>query len=136
MISFEILSKVIRKTDIADAVAAAFESGLINLIQKEIVFNTISEIVHHADLEPYFSAENVVYNEQLILQKSRNMIIPDRIVMKPNNEVLLLDYKTGKYEEKHKFQLENYKNVLEKMNFEVTSKVLVYIGEEIKLIQL
>jgi ATP-dependent exoDNAse (exonuclease V) beta subunit len=132
----EILSKVIRKTDIADAVAAAFESGLINLIQKEIVFNTISEIVHHADLEPYFSAENVVYNEQLILQKSRNMIIPDRIVMKPNNEVLLLDYKTGKYEEKHKFQLENYKNVLEKMNFEVTSKVLVYIGEEIKLIQL
>jgi CRISPR/Cas system-associated exonuclease Cas4 (RecB family) len=56
--------------------------------------------------------------------------------MKPNNEVLLLDYKTGKYEEKHKFQLENYKNVLEKMNFEVTSKVLVYIGEEIKLIQL
>jgi ATP-dependent exoDNAse (exonuclease V) beta subunit len=132
----EILSKVIRKTDIADAVAAAFESGLINLIQKEIVFNTISEIVHHADLEPYFSAENVVYNEQLILQKSRNMIIPDRIVMKPNNEVLLLDYKTGKYEEKHKFQLENYKNVLEKMNFEVTSKVLVYIGEEIKLVQL
>jgi ATP-dependent exoDNAse (exonuclease V) beta subunit len=132
----EILSKVIRKTDIADAVAAAFESGLINLIQKEIVFNTISEIVHHADLEPYFSAENVVYNEQLILQKSRNMIIPDRIVMKPNNEVLLLDYKTGKYEEKHKFQLENYKDVLEKMNLKVISKVLVYIGEEIKLIQL
>ena len=132
----EILSKVIRKTDVADAVAAAFESGLINLIQKEIVFNTISEIVHHADLEPYFSAENVVYNEQLILQKSTNMIIPDRIVMKPNNEVLLLDYKTGKYEEKHKFQLENYKDVLEKMNLKVISKVLVYIGEEIKLIQL
>ena len=132
----EILSKVIRKTDVADAVAAAFESGLINLIQKEIVFNTILEIVHHADLEPYFSAENVVYNEQLILQKSTNMIIPDRIVMKPNNEVLLLDYKTGKYEEKHKFQLENYKDVLEKMNLKVISKVLVYIGEEIKLIQL
>jgi hypothetical protein len=47
-----------------------------------------------------------------------------------------LDYKTGKYEEKHKFQLENYKDVLEKMNLKVISKVLVYIGEEIKLIQL
>lgn len=132
----EILSKVIRKTDVADAVAVAFESGLINIIQKEIVFKTISEIVHHADLEPYFSEENVVYNEQLILQKSTKMMIPDRIVMKPNNEVLLLDYKTGKYEEKHKFQLENYKDVLEKMNLKVISKVLVYIGEEIKLIQL
>lgn len=132
----EILAKIISIADIDYAIDAAVESGIVNSIQREIVYNTISEIVHLVDLEPYFSEENVVYNEQVILQKSSKNIIPDRIVIKPNNEILLLDYKTGKYEEKHKFQLENYKIVLEKMNFVVASKVLVYIGEEIKLIHL
>ena len=50
--------------------------------------------------------------------------------------MFLLDYKTGLPQEKHKYQLDNYQSVLEKMNFKVSNKTLVYIGEKIKIIEL
>ena len=53
-----------------------------------------------------------------------------------NNEAFLIDYKTGLPEEKHKNQIENYARVIEKMNLTVVKKVLLYIGEELKIIHL
>ena len=52
------------------------------------------------------------------------------------NSAFLIDYKTGLPEEKHKKQIENYTRVIEKMNLKVTKKVLLYIGEELKIIHL
>ena len=53
-----------------------------------------------------------------------------------NKEAFLIDYKTGLPEEKHKNQIENYARVIEKMNLTVVKKVLLYIGEELKIIHL
>jgi hypothetical protein len=53
-----------------------------------------------------------------------------------NSEAFLIDYKTGAQDEKHKKQIENYIRVIEKMNLKVTKKVLLYIGEELKIIHL
>jgi CRISPR/Cas system-associated exonuclease Cas4 (RecB family) len=46
-----------------------------------------------------------------------------------------LEYKTGIHSEKHKLQLENYQNVLEKMNLKVVARTLIYIGEKIEVVQ-
>jgi hypothetical protein len=53
-----------------------------------------------------------------------------------NSEAFLIDYKTGAQDEKHKKQIENYVRIIEKMNLKVTKKVLLYIGEELKIIHL
>ncbi len=132
----EILSLVQTKHDVDLAMTKAIENGLITFRQKEIVFKTILEIVNHRELEIYFAAGNTVMNEQSIIQKLGNTIKPDRMVVAKNNEVLLLDYKTGIHNAKYQLQLENYQKAIELMGYKVIKKALIYIGKEIEVVNL
>jgi ATP-dependent exoDNAse (exonuclease V) beta subunit len=132
----EILSMVTTKNDIDLAITKGIETGLIISSQKEAIEQAISEIVNHPELSDYFSAENKVMNEQTIIQKEGNLVKPDRMVISKERNVFLLDYKTGAHQTKYTQQLTNYQNAIEKMGFVVTKKVLVYIGEEIEIVNL
>lgn len=132
----EILSFVKTKSDVDLAILKALENGLITFNQKEAVYKSIQEIVNHSELENYFAEGNEILNEQTIIQKEGKTIKPDRMVLAKNNEVFLLDYKTGTHNSKYQMQLENYQNAIEKMGFKVTKKALIYIGEEIKVVNL
>jgi len=132
----EILSFVKTKSDVDLAILKALENGLITFNKKEAVYKSIQEIVNHSELENYFVEGNEILNEQTIIQKEGKTIKPDRIVLAKNNEVFLLDYKTGTHNSKYQMQLENYQNAIEKMGFKVTKKALIYIGEEIKVVNL
>ena len=130
----EILSMVKTKNDIDLAITQSIEGGLINIGQKEIVYKTIRDIVTHSELENCFSDENEVLNEQTIIQKEGNTIKPDRVVLRKDNSVFLLDYKTGTHNSKYQLQLENYQKAIEKMGYKVVKKALVYIGSEINVV--
>jgi ATP-dependent exoDNAse (exonuclease V) beta subunit len=132
----EILSFVKTASDIDLSIQNAIENGLITLDQKEVVLKSIQEIVNNKELESYFSSGNEILNEQAIIQKEGKTIKPDRMVLTKNKEVYLLDYKTGTHNQKYKLQLENYQNAIEKMGLKVTKKALVYIGEEINVVNL
>jgi len=132
----EILSFVKTKADVDLAITKAVESGLINLNQKDLVFNTIQEIVNHSEISVCFEEGNQVMNEQTIIQKEGKTIKPDRMVLAKNKEVYLLDYKTGLHNPKYQLQLENYQKAIEKMGFEVVKKALVYIGQQINVVNL
>ncbi|PWA04270.1 UvrD-helicase domain-containing protein [Flavobacterium psychrotolerans] len=130
----EILSYVKTKSDVDLAITKAVEGGLITFGQKNIVFKTIQNIVNHQELENYFSEENIVWNEQTIIQKEGKTIKPDRMVLTKDNEIFLLDYKTGTHNSKYQLQLENYQNAIEKMGYKVAKKALIYIGQQINVI--
>jgi ATP-dependent exoDNAse (exonuclease V) beta subunit len=132
----EILSFVHSKSDVDIAIIKAIENGLINSNQKESVYSTINEIINHEELKLFFEEGNIVLNEKTIIQKEDKTIKPDRMVMTQNNEVYLLDYKTGMHQTKYQLQLENYQKAIEKMNLKVMKKALVYIGEQIEVIHL
>ena len=132
----EILSFIKTKEDINLALIKAIENGLIVSSQKEEVKKTIQEIIAHDALESFFSNEHKILNEKTIIQKVGTVIKPDRMVLSNNNEIYLLDYKTGLHQSKHTQQIENYQNAIEKMGFIVTKKVLVYIGETINVVNL
>jgi len=132
----EILSFIKSKDDIDLALTKAIENGLIVSGQKEAVLKTINEIINHQELEPYFSNQNKILNEKTIIQKEGNLVKPDRMVLNNNNEIYLLDYKTGSHQTKYQLQLENYQNAIEKMGFKVTKKALVYIGETLEVVNL
>ena len=112
------------------------ENGLITFNQKEAVYKSIQEIVNHSELENYFAEGNEILNEQTIIQKEGKTIKPDRMVLAKNKEVFLLDYKTGAPKPQHKQQLAVYENVLVKMGFVVSKKLLVYLGETPNVIHL
>ncbi|WP_026706022.1 UvrD-helicase domain-containing protein [Flavobacterium soli] len=132
----EILSFIKTKNDVQLAIQKAIENGLITISQEEIVRQTIDEIVNHNDLEIYFSEGNKILNEQTIIQKEGQIVKPDRMVLTKNNEVLLLDYKTGIHNRKYQLQLENYESAIEKMGYTVSKKALIYIGEAINIVNL
>ena len=132
----EVLSFVKTKDDVVLAVEKAIENGLINFGQKELVRQTILDIVNHLELEICFVPGNIVLNEQTIIQKEGNTIKPDRMVVNSNNEVYLLDYKTGAHNAKYQKQLENYQNAIELMGYKVVKKALIYIGKEIDVVNL
>ena len=132
----EILSFVKTKEDVDLALIKAVENGLIVISQKEEVEKTILEIVNHPNLEFYFSNQIKVLNEKTIIQKEGNLVKPDRMVINVNQEIYLLDYKTGARQDKYTTQLENYQNAIEKMGFKVTKKALVYIGETLEVVNL
>nr|WP_315198027.1 UvrD-helicase domain-containing protein [uncultured Flavobacterium sp.] len=132
----EILSFIATKKDVELAISKAIENGLITMLQKDIVYNAIIEIVNHRDLVEHFAEGNEVLNEKTIIQKEGGTVKPDRIVINKAREVFLLDYKTGLPNPKYKYQLENYQMAIEKMDFKVLKKALVYIGVEIDVVHL
>lgn len=130
----EILALVKTKNDIDLAITQAVESGLIVMNQMKIVQKTLQEIVNHIELEGCFSGEHEVLNEQTIIQKEGSMIKPDRVVITKEEDVFLLDYKTGVHNAKYQMQLEKYQIAIEKMGYKVVKKVLVYIGTQISVV--
>ncbi|RKS00941.1 exodeoxyribonuclease V subunit beta [Flavobacterium sp. 102] len=132
----EILSFVKTKDDIDLALTKAIENGLIIASQKEEVEQTIQQVVNHSDLLSFFAIGNKILNEKTIIQKEGNLVKPDRMVINTNQEIYLLDYKTGAHQTKYTLQLENYQNAIEKMGFKVTKKALVYIGERLEIVNL
>jgi ATP-dependent exoDNAse (exonuclease V) beta subunit len=132
----EILSFVKTKEDVDLAVHKAIETGLINFGQKELVSQTIRDIVNHKELELFFAKGNTVLNEQTIIQKEGTTIKPDRMVVTNDDEVYLLDYKTGIHNSKYQKQLENYQYAIELMGYKVVKKSLIYIGKQIDVVNL
>ena len=129
----EILSFVNTKNDVDLAIIKALENGLITPTQKEVVFQTILQIVEHPALINHFASGNRVLNEQTIIQKEGKIIKPDRMAITPDQKVYLLDYKTGVANSKYIEQLNDYQNAIEEMGYIVVEKVIVYIGAKVEL---
>lgn len=132
----EILSYIGTASDVGLALTKAIENGLIVESQQEEVAKTISLILRHPELMDYFAEGNNVMNEQTIIRKEGTPIKPDRMVMAQDNKVYLLDYKTGSHNQKYLQQLEAYEQAIEKMGYQVAKKALVYIGEEVNVVNL
>jgi len=132
----EILSYVGTKDDIELAVTKAIENGLIVASQRDLVEQTLLSIVTHEDLTDYFQTTAKILNEKTILQKEGPLVKPDRMVITSDHEVYLLDYKTGAHQAKYTIQLENYKLAIVKMGYKVIKKALVYIGEQLEIVNL
>lgn len=131
----EILAYIKTVEDLPKAITISLEKGLINKAQVDIIQKVILSIVTHAELEKFFTNDAEIYNERSIIDDNKNTLIPDRISI-VNNKAYLLDYKTGIPKESHKQQIEKYETILEKMGYKVEEKVLVYLGENLKIIHL
>lgn len=132
----EILSLIYSESDIDKAVEISSEKGLINLSQKAEITEKLKIIIRHPELEDFYNPNYKALNEKTIIRTNDSLIKPDKVVLKPNHETLILDYKTGEKSEKHKIQIENYALTLNEMGFSVTQKTLVYIGENVEIINL
>ncbi len=127
----ELMSHIIVKDDVEDLLERYLQSGQIPLEELSKIKKIVTDIVHHEKLSHYFSENVTVYNEREIVNKSNQILIPDRLVFENGKEVTIIDYKTGQPSKQHHEQLKNYENVLTSLDFLVAKKVLIYINESI-----
>lgn len=91
----------------------------------------LNAVVQHPSLKAYFSDAYELWNEREILTPAGNSLRPDRMV-RAQNQLTLIEYKTGKPNSSHQNQVAQYIQALEAMDFEVKQAVIVYIGEDVR----
>ena len=113
-----------------------YNRGLINESQKTIISEYILKILRHDQLKHFFSKKNIVYNEREILVPPNDTIIPDKAVFFEKNTISILDYKTGQKNLKHIEQMKKYVNYLKQANYRVDKAFLVYVFDEVEVVEI
>lgn len=127
-----ILSLIKTHKDLDIALAKVLRDGDIAKSQLAQTKKKVEEVLRHPELTEFFTEKYNVMNERAILTKEGKLLRPDRISIL-NNELTLIDYKTGMKNPKYKEQLYAYSDALENMGFSVKKKIIVYINEEVNL---
>ncbi|WP_434037173.1 UvrD-helicase domain-containing protein [Formosa sp. 4Alg 33] len=128
-----LMANIKTKSDVEGVLKDAEQSGLISSDQLEGLQERILQIIDHSELESYFTSDHTIYTERDIIKADGTILRPDRLVITPNKQVSIIDYKTGTALDKHKQQLMLYQEGIEAMGFEVVAKILVYINEDIQV---
>ncbi|WP_299609880.1 UvrD-helicase domain-containing protein [uncultured Aquimarina sp.] len=128
----EMMASIVTHGDIDEAVEKGFETGLINHLEKNSIYNDIKKVIEHPELSTYFSEEYTILNERDIISGG-NIYRPDRVQINSENKATILDYKTGEYNSAHSKQIETYGFLLQQMGYEVENKILVYFNDKIIL---
>lgn len=132
----ELLSQIITAKDIDNVIQSNLNDGFIEESNQATIKSKLEEIVNHEELQPYFADGVVAFNEREIVDVDNQIVIPDRLVYLSSNEVVIIDYKTGKESVEHQQQLLKYERVLKSMNLRVQKKLLIYIKEGIRVAEI
>ena len=131
----EIFAKIITKDDVNKVISQYHQQGVLNDNQLKSIRKSINNVVNHPELTKYFLNSVIVYNEREIVDIDNQVIIPDRLVFMGNDKVVIIDYKTGSKSKEHHQQLLKYERVLKSMNYKVHRKLLIYVNEEINIVE-
>jgi ATP-dependent exoDNAse (exonuclease V) beta subunit len=123
------LSKIKTATDTVAALNSMIQEGLITDEEREKLEVTLAKIIALPALAPHFEKDKVIKNESEIITDSGELFRPDRVVIS-GKKAVIIDYKTGGEKSVHKKQILQYGDLLLKMGYEVTQKLVVYIEEE------
>ena len=131
----EIFARIITKNDIDIIITQYNQQGILDDEQTRLIQKSINSVVNHPLLVKYYSEDVIVYNEREIVDIDNLVIIPDRLVFIDEKEVVIIDYKTGNPSSEHHQQLLKYERVLKSMDFKVNKKLLIYINQEIDVVE-
>lgn len=125
----EILSYIETINDLDDALKKALRMGLITNSEEGEMRSLLNIVLKNVKIRPYFAEGLRVKNEEEILLSNGNILRPDRLIIK-ENEVTIIDYKTGLENNADKKQILEYKTEIENMGYKVIECLLVYINNE------
>jgi ATP-dependent exoDNAse (exonuclease V) beta subunit len=125
-----LLSQITTIDQIENVVNLSFEKGLFDESQKDELINYLQKLISHPEVSPYFKDNLIVKTEAEILLDTGKTIRPDRLVIK-ENEIIVIDYKTGRPHISHEKQINNYAMTLCQMGYEKVTKVLIYLSSSI-----
>ncbi len=131
IILHDILSRVCTADDVADAIRYAVYEGTIDEDEHETYYNNITAMINaNEHIQGWFSSEAETERDIAI---QGQIIRPDRVVFQ-NDGAIVIDYKTGMYEEKkHKDylkQVQAYMQALKAVGYTSVSGFIWYIEDK------
>lgn len=128
----DLLSKI-RSADQLDwVIALAVQAGQITEEKASEVRQILIEVIDHPALKAAFDETQTVWIEQDILLPDGKSLRPDRVVVQ-NNQVTVIDFKTGQAQEKDCIQILEYGKVIKSMGYSIQNYHLVYIGKPLTI---
>ncbi len=130
-----ILSEIRVIDDIEPVLQKIKQTGMMNDSKIEIIKEIIINITKNTELAELFNKKNIIRNETEILLDSGEIIRPDRVVVH-DDQVTIIDYKTGDEKERDIDQVEGYKLAFNKMGYKNINVKLVYLSDQIKIVNI
>lgn len=128
-----VLEKMVFANDLEKVMRQLQIQGILQADDLSTIRTRIKTAFQNSKVQNWFSSEWEVLAERRLL-RNHQIYIPDRVLAK-GNEVVVIDYKTGKQEAKHKKQVNRYANILEGMGYRVMEKYLLYVGEKMEIVE-
>ena len=124
-----ILGRIDTPDKLPAAVEAAVLSGELPQSQQQETLDFLSGRLASVEEKGWFAPEMRVWKEAPVLGPDGNEYRPDRVVLSPEGEVTVIDYKFGAQEESHKRQVLRYANLYRKMGYAKVSAYLWYLAD-------
>lgn len=128
-----LMAGIVTAEDAEGAIRVAIEDGRIRKEDGPAIRAMVEQVTGHPALSEFFKQGAVVKNETEILLPDGTFFRPDRIQI-DQDQVVILEYKTGKKEEFHHRQIGRYGSILKDMGFSRVRLFLVYLHEKIEVI--
>lgn len=126
----EICSKIITLKDAEKVLRFYVNNGSIDESESEMLLKKFEKISADERVGLAYSDKAIVRNEMDILTEDGVKKRPDRYA-ELDDKVILIDYKTGKKNEKYELQLKEYASILQQMGVSKNIELyLVYLDEE------
>ena len=132
----KMLSEICIGPDVKKVVQKYLLDGIIDEVETKSIQSILNKLVRHEKLKSYFSENAIIKNEtELIMLDNGNKSIqrPDRVVI-TDNELIIMDYKTGAKNDSHAEQIQQYAACFNKLGYTNIRKILVYLNEDIEIV--
>ena len=125
------LSEIHHINDKKAVVNRLYASGQCTKEEKERLMIEIDALFECPDIKNYFTGDWEIKTEKEILLSSGKTYIPDCLLFK-NRDVVILDYKTGVRKKEHLNQINNYASIMQKMGYKILETKLIYTKDYLK----
>lgn len=126
----QILAKISTASEIEAVLQPYLNDGTINLETSTWIKEHFLQMVQHPMIAPAFDPSAKVKTECEILHQGKVLRL-DRYSELPD-AIYLIDYKTGKEDEKHNSQVQEYVSALKEMTDKPIKAFLVYLNDTMK----
>jgi ATP-dependent exoDNAse (exonuclease V) beta subunit len=100
-------------SDLEPALEQLLKKGKVNTNEVTAIREKITTLLKNRHFESYFS-ESKQYNEQELIDRDGKLLIPDKIIQR-DEQILVVDFKTGQSTPRHKKQISEYIQTLSQM---------------------
>ncbi len=126
-----ILEHVNIPEDLDDAVEAAIGTGELPASMRDETLELLSERIASVEERGWFSAACTVLSESAILAPDGAEYRPDRVVLRPDGSVDVIDYKFGEPKPAYVRQVQRYCNLFRKMGYAKVAGYLWYLEDNL-----